>query len=418
MPLPPEPRAIAPDAASVAPPSASDAGLAPLSTGPCGRPKLVEGRTTTPLPDAPKPRRGAFYDEPTFHTCVARATSHVADGIDTFSRNDYSRRQAFNADSSLFITNSRDGGWYLYDAKTLQMKRALPGLSGDAEPQWHPTDPNVLYYGQRNGGLEIRALDLTTGASTPFIDLKGKLPWPKAARAWTKSEGSPSRDARYWGLQVETEKFDILGFVVWDAVDKKLVGSMPSKSRPDHVSMTPSGRWITVSLDDGTWAYSPDFKTKKRLHKRSEHSDIAVGANGHDVYVSIDYEGDGWIFMVDVDTGARSDLIRTYFNGAATAMHFSGKAYDKPGWALVSTYNGSGPSQWYMGKVFAMELAPKPRVYELAAHHSNVKDAYFAEPQASVNKSFTLALFNSNWGAAGSSDVDAYLIKIPEGAFP
>jgi hypothetical protein len=342
----------------------------------------------------------------------------VVDGIDGFSRSDYSRRQSFNADSSLFFTNSKDGGWFLYDAKTFRMKRSLPGLSGDAEPQWHPTDPNILYFGQRNGGLEIQALDVRTFATRPFIDMRGKLPWPKAARAWTKSEGSPSKDGRYWGFQVETENFEILGFAVWDTVDNKLLASVPSKMRPDHVSMSPSGRWLVVSGDNETTAWSRDLTQKKKLRKGGEHSDLAIGPEGHDYYVSIDYDGDGYIFMLDIDTGVRTDMIRTYINGAATAMHFSGKGYDKPGWVLVSTYKAGGPPQWYMDKVFVMELAAKPRIYELASHHSDVKDAYFAEPQATVNRSFTLALFNSNWGVAGSNDVDAYMIRLPEGAFP
>ena len=54
----------------------------------------------------------------------------------------------------------------------------------------------------------------------------------------------------------------------------------------------------------------------------------------------------------------------------------------------------------------------------LAAHHSAVKDAYFAEPQATVNRDFTRVLFNSNWGVAASNDVDTYMIQLPPGAFP
>jgi hypothetical protein len=406
--------------AKARPPSVASATSLPTGkTIACGQPKLVEGRQAAPLPSLPKPRKGTAYDEPTFHTCVTRATDHAAEGIDTFARHDYSRRQAFNADSSLFLINSRDGGWYLYETKTLRKLHALEGLAGDAEPQWHPTDPNVLYYGYRNGGLEIMAIDARQNRSKgTFIDLRNQLPWPHAARAWTKSEGAPSRDARYWGFQVETENFEIIGFAVWDAVAKKLLGTMPSKSRPDHVSMSPSGRWFVVSGEEGTIAWSPDFRKRRVLHKKTEHSDLAIGANGHDYYVSIDYQVDGNVFMVDIDTGERTDLFRTYVNGAAAAIHFSGKAYDKPGWVLASTYNDYGPSQWYMGKVFALELAANPRVYQLAAHHSAVKDAYFAEPQATVNRDFTLALFNSNWGVPASNDVDAYLIRIPKGAFP
>jgi len=398
--------------------SAAASAAAP-KPGSCGLAKLVEGRRETTAPSLPKPKKGVAWDEPDFHLCVTRATDHAAEGIDTFSRHDYSRRQAFNADSSLFLTNSRDGGWYLYDAKTLKKLHALEGLAGDAEPQWHPSDPNVLYYGDRNGGLEIRAIDVRANQQKgTLIDLHGKLPWPNALRAWTKSEGSPSRDGRYWGFQVETGDFQILGFAVWDAVAKKLLGTMPARSRPDHVSMSPSGRWLVVSGEDGTVAWSPDFKQRREVHKKTEHSDLAVGANGHDYYVSIDYQNDGNVFMVDIDTGERTVLFRTYLSGSATAVHFSGKAFDRPGWVLVSTYNDYGPSRWYMSKVFVMELAANPRIYQLASHHSAVKDAYFAEPQATVNRDFTLALFNSNWGVPASNDVDAYLITIPKGSFP
>jgi hypothetical protein len=385
----------------------------------CGVAKLIEGREARAVAERPKPQKGARYDEPAFHTCVVRATDHEKEGVDGFARHDYSRRQSFNADGSHFLVNSHEGGWFLYDARTLKKLQALPALHGDAEPQWHPTDPNILYFGERNGGLRIYSLDIRKNAVRDAIDLRGKLPWPKAARAWTKSEGSPSKDGRYWPFQVETESFDILGFAVWDLVKNKLVGSIASTDRPDHVSMSPSGRWFVSSADDGTTAWSLDFKTRRPLHKHSEHSDLAIGANGHDYYVSIDYQSnDGNIFMIDIDTGERTDLMRTYFNGAASAFHFSGKGFDRPGWVLVSAYGGYGPPQWYMDKVFVMELAKNPRIYQLAVTHSAVKDQYFAEPQATVSRDFSSILFNSNWGVPASGDVDAYLIKLAPNAFP
>jgi WD40 repeat protein len=391
----------------------------PAPSGPidCATFHPAQGRFKATGAKGPKPDKGVVVTEPSFHTCLVRVTDHAKEKLDTFSRTDYSRRQAFNADSSLLFTTSRDGVWHLYDANTLRYLEPLTELKGDAEPQWDPKDPNVLYYGQRDGGLVIRALDVRKHTSTVAIDLRGKLPWPNAARAWTKSEGSPSKDGRYWGFQVETEGFDILGFAVWDRVENKLVGSMPAKIRPDHVSMSPSGRWLVVSGGDGTVAWSPDFKERKPLHKRTEHSDLAIGADGHDYYVSIDYDDSGWIFFVDLDTGQRTNAIRTYVDHAATAMHFSGKAFDKPGWVIVSTYKESGPPQWFMGKVFAMELAKNGRVYPLASHNDVRDKEYFAEPHASANRDLTRVIFNSNWGGP-ELDVDAYMLKLPKDAFP
>ncbi|HVH36515.1 MAG TPA: hypothetical protein VM847_20660, partial [Tahibacter sp.] len=171
---------------------------------------------------------------------------------------------------------------------------------------------------------------------------------------------------------------------------------------------------------DGTYAWSTDFKTKKLLHKATEHSDIAVGADGHDVYVSIDYgSGDGSVFMVDIDTGVRTNLFPTYVSGAATAMHFSGKAYDRPGWVLLGAYAGSpssnGTLPWFEEKVFALELAANPKVYQIAAHRSG-RNGYWTEPHAAPNRDFTRLLFNSNWSSGSDTDVDAYLIQLPAGA--
>lgn len=378
----------------------------------------VAGMANPTSPSLGKPARGAVLSEPTFGTCMARATDHVADGLQTFARNDYSRREPFNADNSRYLVYSGDGGWYLYDASTLQKIKELPAVSGDAEPQWHPTDPNKLYYLPTNGGLKVFLLDVTTNTSQVAADFTGKLPWSGAAHVWTKSEGSPSRDARYWGFMVQNSSYGNLGYIVWDMQLGQLAGSMTSSAAADHVSMSPSGRWMTISFDDGTYAYSRDFATKKQLHTTSEHSDIAIAANGDDLYVSIDYGSDaGEIFMVDLDTGVRTALTPTYLNGSATAMHFSGKAFGKPGWVLISTYSNSGSPQWLSEKVFALQLAANPKVYELAFHHSLRGDEYFAEPHAAVSRDFSRILFSSNWDKSGSSDIEAYMLALPAGAF-
>jgi hypothetical protein len=390
-------------------------------TAPCNSSTfhLKEGLIAPSMPAFADPPKGALVSEPTFNTCLTRVTDHASEPPVNFARNDYSRRQAFNADSSFVLIYDGSGSWHLYDANTWKWVRELTPLAGDAEPQWHPTDPNTLYYLPINGGTKILAVDVRTNATRTLVDFAGRLPWAGAAHIWTKSEGSPSEDARFWGFQVEDSGFGLLGFIVWDMMNDKIVGTMASNKRPDHCSMSATGRWFVISWDDGTWAYSPDFATKKQLHARSEHSDLAIGADGHDYYVSIDYQSnEGWMFMTDMDTGVRQNLLPTYLAGSYTAVHFSGKAFDRPGWVLVSTYGDGGPAQWLHDKVFVMEMKASPRVYELAFHRSEVGSQYFAEPHASVNRDFTRIMFNSNWGNSGSSDIDAYSIRLPPTAFP
>ncbi len=390
--------------------------LARMGAGP-----LAVGTDNRAIPGLDKPRKGDVFADPVYQTCLVRATAHDIERPKGFARSDYSRRQAFNADNSRFIVYAFDGYWHLYDGNTFAWLGELVGPASDAEPQWHPTDPDLLYYLPTVGaGMLINELNVVNGRSKLVGDLADRIiaRWPTANAAWTRSEGSPSADARYWAFQVDDVDFQGLGFLVWDRDDDRIVAWRDTRNRPDHLSMSPSGNHVVVSFDDGTIVYDRNLANERLLQKRSEHSDLAIGPDGHDVYVSIDYGSNaGWIFMTDLVTGKRTDLVRTYIEGTATAMHFSGKAFGRPGWVLVSTYAGYPKQAWLHDKIFAMELKADPRIVTLA-HHRARPTGYWAEPHATASRDFTRVLFNSNWGIASETDIDAYLIRIPGGALP
>ncbi len=413
---------------------------------------VAQGKVNPAMPALAKPQKGSVFKEPNFNTCLVRATTHASEPPTTFARTDYSRRQSFNSSNTYFIVYSKDGWWHLYDANTLQPLRKLSPrvpnpatpaefhLAGDAEPHWHPTDPNLLYYLPNNGGTKLLLLDVRTNSYSIAADFAGKLPaWgASAAHIWTRSEGSPSADARYWGFQVENSSFGLLGYMVWDLKENRLAGSRQDSNRPDHSSMSASGRWFVSSSDDtGTWAWSPDFTQKKKLHAKSEHSDLALGPNGQDYYVAVDYQSNaGDVFFTDIDacpsvsasvTTApicpRTVLFPSYANGAATAMHFSGKGFGKPGWAILSTYATSasrdGTYPWFSNKIYAMELVANPRVYALAyTRRAESAGGYFSEPHATVSRDFTRIAFNSNWGVNNSEDIDTYIVHLLSSALP
>ncbi|HEY6941781.1 hypothetical protein [Dokdonella sp.] len=400
---------------------------------------LLPQGNDTPQAPPPKPPKGTVFRDRA-GTCVVRATAHDVEPPTTFARNDYSRRQPFNADSTFVLVYASGGYWHLYDARTLRYLKRLDGPAGDAEPQWHATDPNTLYYLPTNGGLKLYALDVRDNTTRVAADFSGRLPWADADHVWTKDEGSPSADGRYWGFQAEAgNAFAIRGFVVYDLATDRIVGTRATTVRPDHVSMSPSGRWFTSSGDEeGTWAWSPDFRMKKKLHHKSEHSDLAIGANGHDVYVSVDFQSPrGDVFFVDVDacpsvpaaTPAagvaecpRTVLFQTYLDGAHASLHFSGKAFANPGWVVVSSYDTqrtrSGAWPWYTDKVFAVELAPHPRMATLGYHEVSHYASYWTEPHASPNRALDRVMFNSNWGTSSADDVDDYMIVLRDRALP
>jgi len=382
---------------------------------------LVQGKVVSTVPTLARPLKGAAWSDPVHGTCGIRVTDHANEPPSGFARHDYSRRQAFNADNSYLVVNAQNGFWHLYDANTMAFIRTLSGPAGDAEIQWHPTDPKSLYYFDTYGGMTLRRLNVDTNTSTVAASFSGKLPWADVARVWTKSEGSPSADGRYWCLMAETSNFTIRGVFVYDLQTQTVVGTRSLSARPDHVSMSASGRWCVVSHlsgQGGTVAWDRSFTTSRQLHHTSEHSDLALNAQGQDIYVALDYQSNaGDFFMHNIDTNTRTVLFTTYLQGTATAYHVSGQAFAKPGWALVSTYASGSPNQWLHNKLFAVELKPNGRILNIG-HHQSRFNGYWTEPQATVNRDFTRIVWASNFGTTSDIDIDTYMIALPSGAIP
>ena len=377
------------------------------------------GRGHKPAPRRERPGKGEVFREPVAGTCIVRATDHAREPPERFARNDYSRRQAFNADGSRFLVAAGGGAWHLYDARSLRWLRRLAGPKGDAEPQWHPRDPRVLHYLPDKGGLSLSRMDVEANRGRSVVDFRGRLPWPQAARVWTRGEGSPSADGRFWCFLAQDAGGRTLGAFSYDLVADKILGSKPLEGSPDSISASPSGRWCVISADKrhgGTVAWARDFGRSRRIYEDSEHADIARLPGGGDAYVWIDQQGRGELVMMDLDSGRRTALLPTWIAGSVTSIHVSGKAFERPGRVLVSSFNARKGASWLQEQLLAVQLRPDPQVLRLGFHRSRYKD-YASQPQATVSRDFRHILFNSNWGAASADDVDAYMMRLPEG-FP
>jgi len=415
-PEPPAPPAPAPEPDPQAPPAPPAPSPAPIV--------LLRALSADPIQYVPKPPLGETYVDPAYGVTVRRVTDARGQHNCSYARHFYSRKQAINADSTKLLIWITSGHWHVHDIATGRDLGRLP-LAGNCEAQWHPTDPDVVLHTANNGGLTWYALNVRTGRASVLFDLRGKLPWSNAARAWTKGEGCFSADGTKIALQVETDSFAMLGLAYVDIAAGK-VHTMSTTSRPDHVSITPSGSRVVPSWVDskGTRAYLPDFSAYVQLHGASEHSDLCMGPSGEDLLVIADYNA-GQIRAIRCDVGASSafDLVPLYPRyGSAYACHISGKAFGKPGWAVISTYAD------YMGhdpkrspdtmlapqyrKVFLAELKPGGRLLNLA--HTRVQGGdyggYFGEHQAVPNHDLSKVVFASNWG---SGAVDDYVIDVP-----
>jgi hypothetical protein len=378
-------------------------------------------------PEMPEPAPGETYRDPVFHTCVTRITDRTGDAG---RKPEYSRVEAWNADGTLLLLMGTEGTRLLYDATTMTLLGEVPATT---EPRWDAADPATLYH---LDGLRLLAHDVVTGTTSLVYDFSNLLPGEDLAAVWTRWEGRPASDTRTWGFMAEDPDWAAAAFVVYDAVDDEVVAlrdlrDLPAAQRdPDHVTMSPSGRFFLAAFeacpegtlgDDrspcGLMVYDRDLTFGRGLLRIVGHGDVALDGSGREVFVYQDIDTDH-LSLVDLESGRITALWPIDFSSSPIGLHVSGLAVERPGWVLVSTYAGADAT-WMDDSVFAVELRPAGRVVRLAHTHSRVDPDhdhdYWAEPHATVNRDFTSVVFTSNWGRAGTEQVDTYLVEVPQG---
>ena len=389
----------------------------------------LEVRRPTALAE-PAPR--VPFRDPVFGTCLVRVTDRRADlspddpsqGI----KNEYARVQAYNADQRCLLLRSIDANWYLYDARSLCSLGQLP--LGD-EPRWDARNPDLIYYLDE---AQLMAYDVGTGQAELIHDFADDVPGPAVA-VWTRYEGRPSRDTRTWGLMAEDEEWLPVAFLIYDRdADRATVRDMRGvpgiEDDVDHVTVSPLGTYFLASFDHacdegtlgtdarpcGLMVYDRELRQGRGLLRIVGHYDTALDGEGREVVVYQDIDTDH-IALLDLSSGLVTPLWAIDFSHTPIGFHFSGLAYDRPGWALVSTYSRGDPDAftWMDDQVFVLELKPDGQVLRLAHTHSRVdpeqEHDYWAEPHATTNRDLTRILFTSNWGRSGSEQVDVYLIE-------
>jgi hypothetical protein len=344
--------------------------------------------------------------------------------------NEYARVQAFNADGSRLLIYGTEGAWYVYDAQSLQPLEQVP--LGD-EPRWDAADPQLIFY---LGETRLMSYRLDTAMASVVHDFAEDLPGQALAAVWTRHEGSPSADRRIWGLMAEDEDWLPVAFIVYDRqlsrVTIRDVRGLPGiEEDVDHVTMSPLGTYFLASFDRacdsgtlgddahpcGLMVYDRDLSNGRSLLRIIGHYDPALDTQGREVIVFQDIDTDH-ISMLDLESGTVTPLWAIDYSHTAIGLHFSGLAYDRPGWAVVSTHDDDpGVYTWMDDQVFLIELKAGGRVVRLAHTHSVVDDEraedYWAEPHASANPDLTRILFGSNWGRSGSGRIDTYMIALP-----
>ncbi len=378
-------------------------------------------------PSLAEPALHSPFRDPNFGACIVRVSDH---GSGPGLKNEYARVGSFNADGSFLLLRDTEAETYLYDAASL---RPLGRLPVDTEPRWDAQDPNLLFFSEETRLMSYR---ISSGVGSLVHDFADDLPASPAA-VWTVYEGRPSLDSQTWGLVAEDQEWLPVAFLVYDREEDEVTvrdmrGVPGIEEDVDHVTISPLGTYLLASFDRycehgrlgedaqpcGLMVYDRDLRRGRGLLRIIGHYDTALDAEGREVVVYQDIDQDQ-IAMLDLASGAITPLWPIDFSHSPIGFHFSGLAYERPGWALVSTYSGGYPAAytWMDDQVFALELEANGRVVRLAHTHSQVdpdqEHDYWAEPHASVNADFTRILYTSNWGRSGTEEVEAYMIELP-----
>lgn len=361
------------------------------------------------------------YVDPTYGTQMRVVTDITEVGItgNTTNVHDYSRHNAFNANSTRYNTQSTNGFHYIYDAATcakLDMGGtnpaglgALPGFAGNCEPIWHPTDPNLIYRTANGGDMLRYEFNIATKTGRTYFDLTTivrALPgFSTAAKCWTEGEGDPSMDFNRWGFRVENSSGTCLGAVVYQVSTNSIIWYKAwTGNTPNWVSVDPTGTYIIVS-HYGTSNGSLAAETAAPLTGKAganvytiadggsgggqalsclgEHSCLALDYLGRPVYVSISFSpGDELSTSDSVYMRLLSDPSQvTVFplnilspNQTGVQFHFGGTcSWRRPGWITFAKGAGVGTGA-FDGIVGLLELVPtslNPIIYRLFQHRAS-----------------------------------------------
>ncbi|MBW6454622.1 MAG: hypothetical protein K0A98_01940 [Trueperaceae bacterium] len=395
-------------------------------------PFVTDLRVRQEQPVAEPAPRAAFRDA-VYGGCVVRVSDRAADpdpdDASAGIKNEYSRLQSFNADGARIMLMSLGAHRYLYDAATLQRLGALPAMN---DPRWSNVDPNTIYY---IGELTLMAFDVATGEHRLVHDFAPGFAGEDVVMVWTRWEGNPSADDRYWALMAEDADWMTTAFLVYDLLEDRVVArrTVSPPGDVDNVTMSPLGGYFLAQFEYcehgtmgsaaapcGLMVYDRDLGNPRGLLRNVGHADVALDADGREVLFYQDQDTDH-VAVLDLQDGTITNLHPIDFSYCdGCGMHFSSIAHALPGWGLVSYFDADPITRmWMDDHVFAVELKAGGRVVRFAQHHALVdpeqEHDYWAEPHASVNRDFTRILFTSNWGRSGSGEVDTYMIVLPDG---
>lgn len=377
---------------------------------------LVQDKVAHPMGALSKPAKGQPYTDPQFGTRVVRITDVQADFAAKVAKPVYSTMPAWNADESylvLYITQGSNTGHHLFDGETYQHIRQLDIRPTDLEHvMWSSTDPDVLFYtySWEMSGTSLRQLiryRVSTGQKEVVYDI------PDAAQPGAfkvDMGGDPtygSWDNDLFGLRRMSTAGNT-GFTY-----RMSSNTESARVSGDAPQIAPSGTRYLSGED--VMSSTTHTRLFARHGRAVEHGDFTMLANGQDAWASVQFDVApyGTLIVQNLHTGTVTEVIgqNTGYPYPPGGAHFSGHAFQKPGWVAVSVI-GNPDGQTLLSQELLLADLNTGTVCRVAHHRSarNGPLGYWAEPHVNISPSGTRLLFASDWN--GGDTVDAYVVEL------
>jgi len=365
---------------------------------------------TMPLPAYLEPVTGTV-----FHNRITRLT-HYPDAQANFP---YPKTPSWNSDGSLLMLSNR-----LLDGHTYQTIAAQAWWDDD-EKKWSAIYPRIYYGMEHNRDLDGDGKKdhcFVRRDVTPVLDGTAGEPARERLIIFSGAEFAEMLLGKYEGNIDHQDRFVVfagrrmnnnyLTAIVYD-IRARRIASLKEMTDIrwednsggqvlDWISVSPSGRYILINWNKFPEATDEDASYRidqydiqlnhiRELAHQGQHGDIGVTANGHDMYVQLEFGGERrGIWGYDLESGAETRLLPDKYNGG----HISCRNYRRPGWCYPST-TAEGHRE-----VFALKLDGSGTVNRFAQTHQSDGNS-----RGGVNADGTRIIFESDWH--GTTPVDA-----------
>ncbi len=389
--------------------------------------------TSTTVPTTSNPGYLDSYMDKMFGTIITRITDK--DVFNAFGNScgysnyhpvhQYPKNQSFNSDETYIRINHT-----LIDAHTFHIVKDITGHVW--ERKWSNLDPNIIYGMQKHSDrFSFVKQDISAGYNVvDLISFPLSIYDEMYIGPW---EGNIDKNDRYVVLSARKKNQSYLTAIVYDIQANSIFAQkdFPSilwrdssgNQVLDWISVSPLGDYILINYKADPENSDSDFRSSiyeydmslnflRELANQGNHGDMAIDADGREVYVQFEYGSSRGIWSYRLDDGHRLRLLPDKYSGG----HISGRAFGRPGWCYVGT-NATDHSE-----IFALKLDGSGTVNHFGHTHKSYSVAAYASP----NHDGTKVLFKSDFSTGGEQDsyiarmgaTDAIIADCPELAQP